>query len=71
MLDMSTPGTESSADRSERLARLQADVAAFHEEMHRHYSEPDDPRKAWFSFGLGAGAALIVFACAALIRHFM
>ena len=67
---MSTPRTESKADQSERLAELQADVAAFHEEMRRHYREPDDPRKAWLQFGLGAGAALTVFACAALIPHF-
>lgn len=68
---MSTPRTESKAERSERFAKLQADIAAFHEEMHRHHLEPDDPRKAWLQFGLGAGATLTVFACAALITHFM
>ncbi|NBB09524.1 hypothetical protein [Pseudomonas sp. SLFW] len=68
---MSTPRTESNADRSERFAKLQADVAAFNEEMHRRYLKPDDPRKVWLPFGLGAAAALAAFACAAAVKHFI
>lgn len=66
---MSTPRTEPNTGRTERFAQLQADVSAFNDEMHKLSARPADPHKAWLPFGLGAAAALVAFAGAALIQH--
>lgn len=66
---MSNPRTEPNIGQTDRFAQLHADVAAFNEEMHLYAVRPADTRKAWLHFGLGAAAALAVFACAALVQH--
>lgn len=62
---MSTPRPVTPPDASAELAQLHAEVAAFNAEMRQ--ATPADPRKAWLSFGLGAGAALAVFVLVTLL----
>ena len=56
---MPPPRVEPDSHHEDRLGQIHADVAAFLDEMHA--ATPADPREAWLLFGLGAGAAILVF----------